>query len=79
LAAARNRPATHRLPRQHTQWVDGTAVGGCSFMIHVGHAAAAFESGLDKTVLTTHGESGRCGVGRTRNIVAQTSRLAAVL
>src|ERR1700684_2541778 len=47
-------------------WVDGTAVGGCSFMIHVRHAAAAIESGLCKTVLITHGESGRSGVGRTR-------------
>src|SRR4029078_9976169 len=36
--------------------VDGTAVGGCSFMIHVRHAAAALESGLCKTVLITHGE-----------------------
>jgi acetyl-CoA acetyltransferase len=48
------------------KWVDGTAVGGCSFMIHVRHAAAAIESGLCKTVLITHGESGRSGVGRTR-------------
>ncbi len=55
------------------KWVDGTAVGGCSFMIHVRHAAAAIESGLCKTVLITHGESGRSGVGRTRNVVAPTS------
>ena len=27
------------------KWVDGTAVGGCSFMIHVRHAAAAIELG----------------------------------
>lgn len=45
-------------------WVDGTAVGGCSFMIHVRHAAAAIASGLCSTVLITHGESGRSGVGR---------------
>ena len=45
------------------KWVDGTAVGGCSFMIHVRHAAAAIEAGLCKTVLITHGESGRSGVG----------------
>ena len=25
-------------------WVDGTSVGGCSFMIHVRHAAAASRS-----------------------------------
>jgi len=44
-------------------WVDGTSVGGCSFMIHVRHAAAAIASGLCKTVLVTHGESGRSRVG----------------
>jgi hypothetical protein len=33
------------------KWVDGTAVGGCSFMIHVRHAAAAIASGLCDTVL----------------------------
>ncbi len=32
------------------KWVDGTAVGGCSFMIHVRHAAAAIASGLCETV-----------------------------
>src|SRR3984893_11684733 len=52
---------------------DGTAGGGCSFMIHVRHAAAAIASGLCETVLMTHGESGRSGVGRTRNVVAPTS------
>src|SRR5271167_1106962 len=55
------------------KWVDGTAVGGCSFMIHTRHAAAAIASGLCDTVLITHGESGRSGVGRTRNVVAPTS------
>jgi acetyl-CoA acetyltransferase len=55
------------------KWVDGTAVGGCSFMIHVRHAAAAIASCLCETVLITHGESGRSGVGRTRNVVAPTS------
>jgi hypothetical protein len=55
------------------KWVDGTAVGGCSFMIHVRHAAAAIASGLCKTVLITHGENGRSAVGRTRNVVAPTS------
>ena len=40
-------------------WVDGTSVGGCSFMLHVRHAAAAIEAGLAKTILITHGESGK--------------------
>src|SRR5437899_12864767 len=42
-------------------------------MIHVRHAAAAIASGMCETVLITHGESGRSGVGRTRNVVAPTS------
>jgi acetyl-CoA acetyltransferase len=45
-------------------WVDGTSVGGCSFMLHVRHAAAAINEGLCTTVLITHGESGRSNVGR---------------
>jgi acetyl-CoA acetyltransferase len=44
-------------------WVDGTSVGGCSFMIHVRHAAAAIAAGLCTTVLITHAESGRSRVG----------------
>ena len=43
-------------------WVDGTSVGGCSFMLHVRHAAAAINEGLCTTVLITHGESGRSRV-----------------
>ncbi|HTO08423.1 MAG TPA: thiolase [Myxococcota bacterium] len=44
-------------------WVDGTQVGGCSFMIHVRHAAAAIAAGHCTTVLITHGQSGRSRVG----------------
>jgi len=44
-------------------WVDGTMVGGCSFLLHVRHAVAALEAGLCTTVLITHGESGRSHVG----------------
>ena len=42
----------------------GPAARG-SLMIHVRHATAAIASGLCKTVLITHGKSGRSGVGRT--------------
>jgi len=44
-------------------WVDGTMVGGCSFLLHVRHAVAALDAGLCTTVLITHGESGRSRVG----------------
>lgn len=45
------------------RWLDGTGVGGCSFMLHVRHAAAAIASGAADVVLVTHGESGRSQVG----------------
>ena len=45
-------------------WVDGTSVGGCSFIVHVRHAVAAITAGLCKTVLITHGESGRHFIGK---------------
>lgn len=45
------------------RWVDGTNVGGCSFMLMVRHAAAAITAGLCEAVLITHGESGRSQVG----------------
>jgi acetyl-CoA acetyltransferase len=47
-------------------WVDGTSVGGCSFMLHVRHAVAAIAAGYCKNVLITHGESGRSGIGMLR-------------
>jgi acetyl-CoA acetyltransferase len=55
------------------KWIDGTAVGGCSFMIHVRHATAAIAAGLCRTVLITHGESGRSGIGRNRNMPGPSS------
>lgn len=42
-------------------WYDGTSVGGCSFIALARHAAMAIESGACRTVLITHGESGRSG------------------
>jgi acetyl-CoA acetyltransferase len=47
------------------KWVDGTGVGGCSFMLHVRHAAAAIHAGYCSTVLITHGESGRSRINAT--------------
>jgi len=45
------------------KYLDGTSVGGCSFMLHVRHASAAIRAGLCTTALITHGESGRSRVG----------------
>ncbi|HWH97970.1 MAG TPA: hypothetical protein VNS80_06345 [Pseudolysinimonas sp.] len=44
------------------RWIDATAVGGCSFIMHVRHASHAIQAGLVDTVLITHGESGRSRV-----------------
>ena len=44
-------------------FVDGTAVGGCSFMLHVAHAAMALATGRCNVALITHGQSGRSRVG----------------
>jgi acetyl-CoA acetyltransferase len=57
------------------KWIDGTTVGGCSFMLHVRHAAAAIEAGYCNTVLITHGESGLSGIART-SPAASISNLA---
>src|SRR2546430_15348808 len=50
-------------------WGDGTSVGGCSFMLHVRPAAAAIETGLCKTVLITHPQSGKSNNGRTPRMI----------
>ncbi|HEX2320420.1 MAG TPA: thiolase, partial [Streptosporangiaceae bacterium] len=55
------------------RWMDGTAVGGTSFLLHVRHAAAAIRSGYATTVLITHGESGRSRVGAPRYAQAPSS------
>ena len=48
------------------QYIDGTGIGGSSYMIHVAHAVAALNAGYCNYVLITHGESGRSQVGRGR-------------
>jgi acetyl-CoA acetyltransferase len=54
-------------------WLDGTAVGGCSFLIHVRHAVAAIRAGLCHTVLVTHGESGRSRTGKAPRVTNPAS------
>jgi acetyl-CoA acetyltransferase len=55
------------------RWMDGTGVGGTSFLLHVRHAAAAIAAGQARTVLVTHGESGRSRVGASRFAQAPSS------
>jgi acetyl-CoA acetyltransferase len=50
-----------------TRYVDGTSVGGCSFIIMVGHAVAALHHGLCDVAVISHGESGRSQTGVTRS------------
>ena len=47
-------------------YIDATAIGGSSFMIHVAHAVAALSVGYCNYVLITHGESGRSRSRRAR-------------
>lgn len=47
----------------HPRWIDNTVVGGCSYFLHVRHAAAAILAGMATAVLITHGESGRSRTG----------------
>ena len=49
------------------RYVDGTSVGGCSFMLLVEHAAAALHHRLRDVAVISHGASGRSGVGVTRS------------
>ena len=55
------------------RWIDGTGVGGTSFLLHVRHAAAAIQAGYARTVLVTHGESGRSRVGTAPFRIAPSS------
>jgi len=54
-------------------WIDGTGVGGTSFLLHVRHAVAAIRAGYARTVLITHGESGRSRVDAGRMAPAPSS------
>lgn len=58
-------------------WYDGTSVGGCSFLIHVRHAAAAISAGLCETVVVLHGESGRSRVGKAGGFMAKSASSSA--
>ena len=55
------------------RWMDGTGVGGTSFLLHVRHAAAAIMAEHASTVLITHGESGRSRIGAARFALAPSS------
>lgn len=44
-------------------FVDGTYIGGGSFLLHVRHAIAAIDAGLCQNVLITHGSSARSRIG----------------
>ncbi|MTD54743.1 thiolase C-terminal domain-containing protein [Amycolatopsis pithecellobii] len=45
------------------RWLDGTNVGGCSYLLQVRHAAAALRTGQANVVVVAHGESGRSRLG----------------
>src|SRR2546426_986699 len=45
------------------RYIDGTQIGGCSFIAHVEHAMAALAAGVCEVALITHGESGASRIG----------------
>jgi acetyl-CoA acetyltransferase len=45
------------------RYIDGTQIGGCSFIAHVQHAMAAIDAGVCSVALITHGESGASRIG----------------
>jgi len=45
------------------RYVDGTQIGGCSFIAHVQHAMVAIAAGVCEVALITHGESGASRIG----------------
>jgi acetyl-CoA acetyltransferase len=53
----------------HPNYIDTTAVGGCSFEMHVHHALCAIAAGVCDVALVSHGEAGysaRANQGRGR-------------
>lgn len=42
----------------HPKYIDTTAVGGCSFVMHVHHALAAINAGIIDIAVVSHGEAG---------------------
>ncbi len=58
LSTHNPRLLSHYLGIKTPKYVDGTAVGGTSFVVHLRHAAAALTAGLCNYVLVTMGESG---------------------
>ena len=56
-------------------WIDETQVGGCSYFLHLRHAAAAIVAGMATTVLVSHGESGRSRVGESMPVFAPSGTL----
>ncbi len=65
---------SHYLGIKTPKYIDGTAVGGTSFVVHLRHAAAALSAGLCDYVLVTMGESGYTrgdGIGLRERPVAQ--------
>lgn len=54
-------------------FMDGTYIGGGSFLLHVRHAIAAIDAGLCENVLITHGSSARSRVGHPPRVTDPAS------
>ncbi|MBM2826554.1 MAG: thiolase [Dehalococcoidia bacterium] len=60
----------------HPNYIDSTSVGGSSFVIHVGHAAAAIAAGMCNVALITYGSTNWSG-GVSTGAAGRAARMPA--
>jgi acetyl-CoA acetyltransferase len=54
-------------------YTDSTSVGGCSFVAHLAHAAAAIQAGLCSVAVVAYGSTQRSDAGRLVSIAEQSA------
>ncbi len=57
----------------HPRFVDSTALGGCSFIAQLGHAAAAIEAGLCEVAVIAYGSTQRSDAGKLVSMSEQSA------
>jgi acetyl-CoA acetyltransferase len=57
----------------HPRFVDSTALGGCSFIAQLGHAAAAIEAGLCEVAVIAYGSTQRTDAGKLVSMAEQSA------
>ena len=57
----------------HPRYVDSTALGGCSFIAQLGHAAAAIQAGLCEVAVIAYGSTQRTDAGKLVSMAEQSA------